>query len=60
MKVEGVNLKELRKKHGLSQGDMSVRIGVTLETYRRWEKGYVSPNEENKKELLRVIKELEG
>ena len=59
MELTKENLKKFRKKHGLSQGDMSVRVGVSLESYRRWELGYVNPNEENKKRLQEVIKEIE-
>ena len=54
-----INLKEFRKQHNLTQADMAREVGVSLETYRRWEMEVVNPNEENKKSLEKVIKKYE-
>jgi DNA-binding XRE family transcriptional regulator len=50
-----INLKQFRKKHNLTQADMAREVGVSLETYRRWEMEVVNPNEDNQKNLEKII-----
>jgi transcriptional regulator with XRE-family HTH domain len=35
--VTGAGLRRIRKRLGLTQGEMAKRIGVSRETYNRWE-----------------------
>jgi len=39
-------LKELRKKHGLSQDEMAAKLFVTRQAVSRWETGLTQPNTE--------------
>ncbi len=47
--------REYRNRKGLSQGDMAREIGVSLNTYAGWEKGYFYPSEENAIKLVNFI-----
>jgi len=42
-------LKELRKKHGLSQDEMAEKLFVTRQAVSRWETGQTEPNTETLK-----------
>lgn len=53
------NLKELRKKFGLTQIEMAKKVGVSMLTWRLWEMGAASPKKENVKKLEKAIKELQ-
>lgn len=48
-----LNIKELRKKKGLSQTELAKKLGVSRQTIVNYEKGEVIP--ESKKELLHSI-----
>lgn len=37
-------LKQIRKKLGLTQSQFCAKIGIPLRTYQRWEKGEISSN----------------
>lgn len=37
-------IKELRKRLGLSQDKFAVRLGITVQTVRRWESGKTKPS----------------
>ena len=37
-------IKELRKKHGLTQADLCNEIGVTVYAVRQWEQGKRTPS----------------
>lgn len=50
-----MNLKQLRQENGLSQVKASLEIGISFNTYIRWETGVVTPNEENKIKLDKFI-----
>ena len=58
-----MNLRDFRKKYGITQMDMCVLVGVSLNTYILWEKGISTPNPENQekidKVIARITKELE-
>ena len=41
------NLKDLRKKEGMTQIDLAKKIGVTMNSIARWELGANKPSEEN-------------
>ena len=53
------NLKQIRKSLGLSQMDLAQKVGVSLVTIQLWEREISKPTEKNKKELERVIAELQ-
>lgn len=49
------NLKELRKKSGLTQMQLAAKLGVSMMTVRIWESGAGKPNEENFKKLVKYF-----
>ena len=49
-------LKEKRIELGITQMEAAKRIGVSLSSYRMWEFGVTSPNEENQKKLDEMLK----
>lgn len=51
----GEKIYKLRKKSGLSQEDLSFKIGVTRQTISNWELGSTSPNPEQLKSLSNVL-----
>ena len=48
-------LKERRIEKGLTQVQAALKVGVSLSTYRMWEFGVTTPNEENKKKFEKVF-----
>ena len=52
-----IDLRKFRKDNGFTQTDMARKVGVSLETYRRWEMQVVNPNEENEKKLMEVLED---
>jgi len=54
-----MELKELRKKHKMSQATFAIKIGISLPTYIMWERGGITPNAENKAKLEIAIYNLE-
>jgi len=50
-----MDLKEERKKLGLSQVGMAVKIGVSINTYINWERGGTKPNPENLDKLNKIV-----
>jgi len=50
-----MNLKQERKKRGLSQIDLAQRLGVHINTYINWERGVSKPNNENKAKLYQAL-----
>lgn len=58
-----MDLRKRRKELGLTQADVARLCEVSLTTYLVWERRVGSPNEENKKKLvkaLRLPEEKEG
>ena len=51
------NLKEERLRRGLTQIDMAIKCEVSLASYRMWEQGVTTPNEENMKKLEKTLDE---
>ena len=51
-----MDLKELRKKKGLSQIEIAEQIGVHINTYILWERGAGQPTPENMEKLLKVLR----
>ena len=49
------NLKELRKKAGLTQMQLAAKLGVSLMSIRIWESGAGKPNAENFKKLVKLF-----
>ncbi|NCB47916.1 XRE family transcriptional regulator [bacterium] len=49
------NLKELRKKAGLTQMQLAAKLGVSLMSIRIWESGAGKPNEENYEKLKELF-----
>ena len=49
------NLKNIRLDRGLTQVKVARDVGVTLNTYVKWEQGVMKPNEENAKKLKEVL-----
>lgn len=54
-----IDLKQFRKENDLTQVDMARQVGVSLESYRRWEQQVINPNTENEKKLKEVIESYE-
>ncbi len=50
-----MNIKELRKKQGLTQIELAKRVGVSMMTIQLWERASTKPNEENLKKLMEVL-----
>lgn len=50
-----MNIREQRKKLGLSQTEAAKRIGVSLSAYLLWERGAGNPNEVNLQRLNEVL-----
>jgi len=48
-------LKSLRLESGLSQMKLAAKVGVSLETIRRWEYGLNDPKPDNKEKLKEVL-----
>ena len=54
-----MDLKEWRKKYGVTQMFLAAKIGVSLMTIQLWERKITIPNEENGQKLKDVMKEIE-
>ena len=52
-----MKLKELRKKHKLTQTDICIACGVSLPTSQAWERGYSKPTQERREKLINLFKE---
>jgi len=50
-----MNLKEIRLEKGLGQADVAIKVGVSLSSYRMWEKCVTKPNDENMVKLKEVL-----
>jgi transcriptional regulator with XRE-family HTH domain len=50
-----MNIKDLRKKKGLTQCEIAAKVGVSLGAYLMWERNVGKPNEENLKKLKEVL-----
>lgn len=50
-----MNIKEERKKRGISQINLAAKVGVSLTTIQLWERGAMKPNEENYQKLLDAL-----
>ncbi len=50
-------VRELRKRNGWAQEDLSREIGVSLSTVQRWEKQGGSPTRLARRELARLFRE---
>ena len=48
-------LKELRKKHGLTQQQVADELSINRVTYTNWEKGNREPNFENLIKLVAIL-----
>ena len=46
------NLRQLREERGWTQLDLAVRLGVSLSTITKWERGVVVPSEANSYRLM--------
>lgn len=52
----GNRIKEMREKHGLTQGDLASRVGVNITQVVKWEKGRAMPGGEA---FMKLAKELD-
>lgn len=50
-----MNLREIRKKRGLSQGDIASQLGCSANVYSRYERGERQPSIEMLLDLSRVL-----
>jgi len=50
-----LDIKSRRKELGFSQFNLAKKVGVSVETVRKWEHGISEPNEENLSKLRQVI-----
>lgn len=44
IKTIGTNIHALRKSHGMTQGELAVRLGVTPQAVSKWERGQSAPD----------------
>lgn len=51
-----MNLKEHRKALKLTQGEVALKVGVSLMSYQLWERGHTKPTPENLQKLKEVLK----
>lgn len=49
------NIRQLRKKAGLTQIELAEKLGVSIATLRRWEAGETSPNGTRMTELAELL-----
>ena len=49
------NIRQLRKKAGLTQIELAEKLGVSIATLRRWEAGETSPNGTRMMELAGLL-----
>lgn len=54
--IKTSDMKVNRKLLGLSQVEVSNKVGVSMQTYALWERGAMKPNEINEKKLREVLK----
>ena len=47
-------MRELRKKHGYTQIDMGLKLGVSGSWYSKWERGEIKPKREHLVQLARI------
>lgn len=50
-----MDIKKLREATGLTQVEVAVKVGCSLSSFRLWEAGVTTPNEENMKMLKSVL-----
>lgn len=48
-------IKQNRKRLGLTQLQVAIRVGVSFPTYRLWENGGTKPNPENAIKLKEIL-----
>lgn len=51
-----VDLREFREKHNLTQAEVSRSLGISLNTYIRWETKVGNPGYENKIKLVEYMR----
>ena len=49
------NLKELRKKHNLTQYRLAAKLGVSDTTIIKWEQHVTNPTDKDKKKLIALF-----
>lgn len=52
-----MNIKKLRKEKGMTQVDLALKVGVSVNTIRNWEYKVSEPTPENEKKLREVLEE---
>jgi DNA-binding transcriptional regulator YiaG len=57
--MQNLDIKKLREMAGLSQMALAAKIGVSLNSVVKWEKGGGRPSEANYKKLLKLKKQNE-
>ena len=57
-RVEPESLRKVRAASGLTQGQLSVLVGVSRQTYASWESGTHKPRGVRKVRLIDVVAEL--
>ncbi len=56
--MTGKEIKELRKKLGLTQTQLAARIKVDMLTISRWERGEYKPSNLARRQLARLAKKV--
>ncbi len=59
-RMNAETLKQIREKNRLTQLEFAKLVGVSMMSYRLWEKGSSKPSDENMAKLQEVINQLEG
>jgi transcriptional regulator with XRE-family HTH domain len=54
---DGAALKERRTNAGITQQDLAFRMGVAIETIRKWERGVQTPRDESVVKLEMIFGE---
>ena len=50
-----IDVKEIRKKLGITQQELAYQLGVGVITVSRWERGSAKPSRLARKELARLV-----
>lgn len=53
------NIRERRLELGLTQPELALAVGVSVNTIRSWEMEVTRPNDDNLKKLIQALEERE-
>jgi DNA-binding transcriptional regulator YiaG len=56
MKIETIDIREMRVKLGFTQEDLARKLGLALSTISKWEQGVTSPSRLAREKLEKLFK----